>query len=252
MSESIRVNWSCPECGNVLSVRQNTNYFSCHICGSAFKLRWRGGQIIDHISLRNIKNVLEEGGSTAEVREKLAEKKTELQQLNNTIRKIEMSKSGERLKVLSLFALVCAAIYLLFRITVDGVRTFGDTNATDLVLAGVAGLAFMIFIVNGIYRNAMVRKVNKLLSRRQELEMDVNREEASLHIYGNPEDLEGGPKIQSKPQKKTVPEEITEPTGSDEKQETGEEKKSSGQDIIKDYADKKKERRRRLSLRDEE
>jgi len=261
MSESTRTVWTCAECSNSLHIRPNSNYVSCHICGASFRLRWRGGQVVDHVSLKNIKNVLDDDATKEEVKVELTSSREELQRLNNRIRRIEMSKSGERFKVLSLFLLVCAAIYVLFRLTVHGVRSVEAVTMADLYVLAAAALAFLVFIINGIFKSATVRKVNTLIEQRKELEKNVLDNEASLHILRAADDEELSTEI---PKEKEA-----EPERSTEKAVTVEErfgaKKLTSEDdelqppteettdnIIKNFADRKKLKRNRLSLRDEE
>lgn len=234
MTQPGTTNWNCPECGNQLSVKANTGYYDCRYCGAVFKLRWRGGQITDFLTLKNISN-LEEEGNADQFKLELDQRRMELQQLNSEIRKIEMSKSGERIKVLSLFAIVCVAIYFLFRITVDGVRVYGDLNDTDFYVAVGAGIAFVIFALNSIFKNSMVRKVNKLHSRRDELEEVVTSGEASYQLYQRDQQAEMS---HSEPVAEMPP---IAPETEEESDQTG---SAAGENILKSFTDRIKERRR--------
>jgi predicted RNA-binding Zn-ribbon protein involved in translation (DUF1610 family) len=249
MNELNKISWNCPECNSLLKVRQSTNYFSCHICGSAFKLRWRSGKINEFIPLKNIRNVLEDSGGAEELQVSLDEKKIELQGLNNRIRRIEMSKSGERIRVFSMFIIICTAIYALFRYSVDGLRTLEETTMTDLSIGAAAALAFLLLISFSIYRNAVVRRVNKLYTQREELELQVNKEEASLHLYSNSEAVMQASEAMQEDESVVEPavEQVNQSTeGSEELNE------DQPKNIIKDYAEKIKAKRKRISLREEE
>lgn len=230
-----RISWSCSRCNASLMVRPDTRYYACPTCNTAYRFHWRGGQIENYFVLSKIEGILETEPEKEELEESARDSNTQLRELNERIRRLEMSKGGERLRVLAIFAIIVAGIFLLFRLTVRGLEAIMTPGTNELIAMGVASVSILVVAVFSLRKSALVRKCNKLIARRDELESDLDHTQATLHLHFNGvAEEEASYEEDSTP---PAPEPVEEPSTSD---------------IIERFASRKKEGRSRLSLRDEE
>lgn len=227
-----RVSWNCSRCNASLMVRVDTRYYGCPTCGTAYRFDWRGGQIENYFVLNKIEGILEGAPEKADLEESARDGHARLRELNERIRRLEMAKGGERLRVLAIFVIIVAGIFLLFRLTVRGFEVIFTPGTQELAAMGAAAVAILVVAVFGLRKSALVRKCNRMIAERDELESKLDNTQATLHLHFNGTD-DGN----------VSPRE--EATGPGEEQ-------TSGNDIIERFASRKKEGRSRLSLRDEE
>ena len=229
-----RVNWNCSRCNASLMVRVDTRYYGCPTCGTAFRFNWRAGQIENFFVLSKIEGILENEPEKEDLEESARDGNARLRDLNERIRRLEMSKGGERLRVLAIFATIVAGIFLLFRLTVRGLEVITTPGTQELIAMGVASVSLMVVAVFGLRKSALVRKCNKLIAERDQLEDELDHTHATLHLHFNG--------TAEEPPGEMAGEKPSEPA--DEQSPQG--------DIIERFASRKKEGRSRLSLRDDE
>lgn len=226
-----KVAWTCVKCSTPLQVSENVHYFQCRTCSTMFRLHWSNGKIERQTVLQNITQRIETGFSEEYLNTSASELQVRLRNLNDSIRNLEMAKGAERIRVLAVLLLITATIYLLFRVTVQGVNSLMEPGLYELVAAGVLAFSLFIIIVFRIYKAAMVSRVNKLIVDRDNLEAELQRVEATRDLQTDTEESVGQER-----------DEIAEP----------DDNTTRDQDIIERFATRKKEGRKRLNLREDQ
>lgn len=178
-------NWNCLKCNSAERVPRGARFFKCDTCGSLFRFYWRGGQIEGQLTRQLLATYLESGRDVNALRSLGLNFRQELQEMNDVIRRLEMAKGGERLKVLAIFVIICAVIYGLFRLTVEGTAILVDPGVVELSVLAATVISMLVIAVFRLRKGAMVRKVNRLLTRRDETEMDLESIEAALALQFN-------------------------------------------------------------------
>jgi hypothetical protein len=231
------IHWKCARCNAPLPVVAGARYQACAACGAAYRMQWRGGQIESHQAIADISRAMDPGISQAQIEERLLDSRQRLHGLNDRIRRLEMAKGGERLRVFAALVIICAAIYALFRLTVEGIDVFSNPGQVEYGLAAGAGLALLLLVFFRIRRGAIVRRVIRLHDQRTEIETELEAFSAALALRFS-DAAESAPAGDSVITAEPSAAEPTPPTGEG--------------DIIGRYATRKKEGRSRLNIRDEE
>jgi hypothetical protein len=168
-----------------------------------------------------------------------------LQALNDRIRKIEMTRSGERIKILSLLAIIGVIIYLMFNYMVDGLDVLLNPQIPILMAYALGVLAIVIRAFSTFRKAALVHECNNLIAQRKILEKALNDRGAFLEGQSANEVA-----MQNKAAvvEKSKPVEAPQPA---KKPELPAQPGSNSPDLIKEFANKKKRRPNRLSIRDD-
>jgi hypothetical protein len=211
----------------------NTSYYTCHTCAGTFKLDWHAGQLKNYFPLSNVTELIEESTDEEELQTTAVDSRSRLLELNDQIRRLEMAKAGERLRVFAIFVVICAFIFILFRVTVEGFNAITNPGAAELGAAGAAGISLMIIAVYGLRKSAIVRKSNKLNEERKLLEDELQKAEAVLDL-------------RSRSRRDIPSEESAEKQGEEETPQTNK------SDIIGRFASRKKHGKSRLNIRDDD
>lgn len=239
MSESANnpayLSWRCARCNAPLQLAVGARYQACGACGSVYRMQWRGGQIESHQGIADISRAMDPAISHEQIEEHLLDCRQRLHLLNDRIRRMEMAKGGERLRVFAALIIICAAIYALFRLTVEGVTAFMHPGQLEYGLAAAAGAALFLLIFFRVRKGAMVRRVIRLHDQRREIEAELEAFDAALSLrFGKA--VASVADVGEAVEPATAEAPAAQPSG----------------DIIGRYATRKKEGRSRLSIRDEE
>jgi hypothetical protein len=219
-------NWSCSNCGAPQPVEAGVRFHRCDACGALFKLAWRSGRLdTAAIKLLPPDSVDQMIDPDLLVRD-IQSRREQLRVLADRIRALEMSKGSERLGLLAVFLLICAAIYVLFQITVVGWETLLNPGVVELGIAAMVILAVLVLIVLRTIRAAVIRRVQQLQHDYDEQERSIESGEATLALRGY------------QPPEHPAARHAPEP-----------EPEESPSDIIEKFATRQRERRSRLGLR---
>ena len=212
--------WSCVACGAPQLLAAGRRYHRCEACGALFKLTWRGGRLDGQAIRRLPIDIIDAQLPTELLQERVQGARLQLRRFSDRIRGLEMAKSSERLALLAVFVIICAAIYAAFHMTVLGDSGLARLGQTGIAVAAVAGVAAAVLALLRLRRGAVVRRVRRLYRQREEAERELESGEAALALRGL------GP--------------------ADE----GAESSGAGEaDILEKYAATQRQRRGRLSLR---
>lgn len=217
--------WNCTTCGAPQAIASGLRFHRCSACGAIYRLSWRSGRL-DTGAIRKLPpDVVGSQLDPELLRESLERQRIRLRELNDQIRKLEMSKGSERLSLLALFVLICVAVYALFKITVTGWESLLKPGQLELGMAAASAVSLLVLLLLQARRAAVVRQAQRLHIERDEAERNLESSEATLALRG----LETGP---SPPAQDSEPEE-------------------ERQDIIGKFASRQrqKERKSRLGLR---
>lgn len=231
------VSWGCPRCNSSQQVPKGVRFFRCDACGSLFRFQWRGGQIDNQLTRQLLTTYLDSGRDAPALRSLGLKYRQDLQDMNDVIRRLEMAKGGERIRVLAIFLIICALIYTLFRLTVGGTSILSNPGITELAALAVAVFSLLVIAFFRLRKGAIVRKVNKFLGKRDEIDRDLESIEAALALQFNTnlfsEDLGSvAPAYE----------------GTDS---VGQGVEDSQTDIIEKFASRKQSTRKRLNIRDD-
>lgn len=235
--EKNRINWNCARCNSVLLVEVGIKYGSCSTCGASFSFDWVDGKLERSLALNEITSSVKKEKSDEAIQVSNVDNKMNLRELNDKIRRLEMTKGGERIRALAVFVLICTIIYYLFTLTVHGIARVTSPELTDLIVVGIAAISLMIIVVYRLYRSTVVRKCNILIAQRNELEEHIKNLDVSINL----------------PDSALTTEErqATNENASDDRADTNEEAQTRDTDIIEKFASRKKQRRSRLNIRDD-
>lgn len=217
-------NWSCSNCGTPQLVASGSRYHRCDACGALFKLAWRSGRLDVNAIRPLLPDAVDLQFDPDLLKQNIIDQRGQLREMSMQIRMLEMSKGSERLGLLAIFVIICAAIFTLFQITVVGWESLLDPGVVELGVAAAVVVSMLILLVLRMIRAATVRKVQLLQHNHDELERRVESTEATLALRGYD--------VGEKPV-------LEEPEDPDE----------NPSDIIEKFASRQKERRSRLGLR---
>ena len=174
--------WTCNGCGTPQNVLSGLRFHRCPACGATFQLKWHGGRLEAGSAKRLHMEDVDVQAPSELLHKQADEARLRVLELNERIRRLEMSKGSERIALLAIFVIICAAIYVIFHLTVFENVTLLNPGPLETGFGIATAIAVVTLLALRLRKAAIVRKVLKLHAERDENLSDYEGAEAALEL----------------------------------------------------------------------